>query len=96
MATPRIAFDNRFWSPQDLSFNPHVAHAALMETSWTSLAYGIASAGKFLVYAKDEDSIVPLDTLYEDAVSLSLGIFTIAVPHGNKSCTRLICNCKTM
>lgn len=93
MTEPRISFDNRMWKAQDLSHNPHVAAHAMMETSWGALAYGMASRGAFGVYMKDNETLVPLDRLREDAISLALGIFTIDVPH-DKACTRLICNCK--
>lgn len=95
MATPRIAFNNRMWKAQDLSWNPYVASAALAETSWTSLAYGFAASGKFDIYASDNTTTIELDRLYEEAVSLALGVFTINVPH-TKECNRLICNCKIM
>lgn len=94
MIKPRIAFDNRFWSPQDLSWNPYVALATMMETSWCSLAYGFGAAGTLKVYETDSKTLIPVDKLYEDAVSLSLGVFTIDVPHDSKLCNRLICNCK--
>lgn len=93
MSNPRIAFNNRMWAAQDLSFNPYIASAALDETGWTALAYGIASSGHFDVYAADNETIIPLDRLYADAVSLALGVFTISVPHVS-TCNRLICNCK--
>ena len=95
MITPRIAFNNRMWKVQDLSFNPYVAMQALNETARTSLAYGYASSGAFGVYASDNKTTIDLDKLYEEAVSLSLGVFTIQVPH-TKACNRLICNCKIM
>lgn len=93
MAEPRISFDNRMWKVQDLSRNPHIAEHALMETSWCAIAYGMASTGAFGVYEKDNETLVALDKLREDAISLALGIFTIDVPH-DKPCTRLVCNCK--
>lgn len=95
MTEPRISFDNRMWKAQDLSRNPHVAQHAMMETSWCSLAYGFASRGAFGVYMKDNETLVPLDRLREDAISLALGVFTIEVPH-EEPCKRLICNCKTV
>lgn len=93
MREPRIAFNNRMWSAQDLSEMPYIAQAAIDETGWTMLAYGIASMGHFDVYEKDNQTLVALDKLEDDAVSLALGIFTIDVPH-LKPCNRFICNCK--
>ncbi len=94
---PRISFNNRMWKAQDLSENPHVAQHAMMETTWSALAYGIASTGGMEVYMQDNETLVPLDKLREDAISLALGVFTIDVPHDDEEpCKRLICNCKSM
>lgn len=91
MAEAKIAFNNRMWKPQEM--NPYVAYNAMSETAWTSLAYGLAAKGYFFVWTSDEKSTIPVDTLYDDAVSLSLGVLTIQLPHIN-TCSRLICNCK--
>ena len=94
MADARIAFDSRMWKAQDLSFNPHIAEAAMMETSLACMLYGFATSGKLKVYADDNETAIALDKIYADGVSLGLGIFTINLPH-SAPCTRLICNCKT-
>lgn len=88
---PRISFANRMWRPQPM--NAYVANMAMSETGWTSLVYGFSAAGYMDIYDDDEETKIELDKLYEDAVSLSLGVFTIDVPHMGP-CGRLICNCK--
>ena len=88
---PRLAYHNRMWYPQELS--PLIAAEVMTETSWTSLIYGIAASGKMAVYDEHGVEKIPLDRLYDDAVSLSLGVLTIALPHLD-TCNRLICNCK--
>lgn len=93
MAEPIIVFNRRLWHAQDLSHNPALAEHALDETAWSAYIYGIASTGGLPVYESDNVTTIPLDKLYSDAVSLSLGIWTIKVPHV-KPCNRLICNCK--
>lgn len=93
MAQPRISFDNRMWLPQRL--NAFQAEQSMRETTWTSLIYGFAARGYLPVWTEDEKDRIPLDRLYEDAVSLSLGVLEIDLPH-IASCSRLICNCKIM
>lgn len=93
MADPIIVFNRKLWHAQDLSWNPHVADHALDETAWSAYIYGIASGGGLPVYEQDNTTTIPLDKLYADAVSLSLGVFTIDAPH-IAPCNRLICNCK--
>lgn len=90
MVEPRIAFDNKMWKAQDLSWNPHIAHHALVETTFASMMYHLACEGKIPIEPSDN---INIDKLREDAISLSLGILTIEVPH-EASCNRLICNCK--
>jgi hypothetical protein len=92
MAEPRVSFGNRMYYPQPM--DTQVAEQSMAETGWCSLAYGFASRGYLKVYdADDTEKVIGVDRLYEDAVSLSLGIFTIALPHKG-SCNRFICNCK--
>jgi hypothetical protein len=94
MAEPRVSFGNRMYRPQPM--DAEVADQSMSETGWTSLAYGFASRGYLKVYDADNtDEIIGVDRLYDDAVSLSLGIFTIKLPHLS-SCNRFICNCKIM
>lgn len=91
MAHPRISFDNRMWLPQDMT--AWQAQQAMSETTLTSLVYGFAAAGYLPVWSRDGSEKMPLDRLYEDAVSLSLGVLEIDLPH-LAPCNRLICNCK--
>lgn len=90
---PKVAYDNRMWRPQPM--NAYVASDAMDETAWTALAYGFAARGYFDVYEKDNKTKIALDTLYDDAVELGLGVMTIDLPHLAR-CNRLICNCKIM
>lgn len=91
MAHSRISFDNRMWLPQEMT--AYQAEQAMNETALTSLLYGFGAAGYLPVWSRDEKEKIALDRLYEDAVSLSLGVMEIDLPH-IAPCNRLICNCK--
>lgn len=88
----KIAYKRSMYWPQEFQ-NPFTAEKVMAETALTGLCYGYGASRKLLVYDDEAEFTINPRQLYEDAISLAMGIHEIKLPHLD-TCNRLICNCK--